>query len=49
MGRKIKGPMRPQQYTGPLRRGWWLQPHAADALSELLALAVVKAEAIRAS
>ena len=33
MGRKIKGPMRPQQYMGPLRRGWWLQPHTAEELA----------------
>jgi hypothetical protein len=47
-GRKISGPTRAQQVTGPLRRGWWLQPHTAEALAELLALAVVKAEAVAA-
>jgi hypothetical protein len=45
-GRKIRGPTRPQQFTGPTRRGFWLQPFAADELGELLALAVVKAEAL---
>jgi hypothetical protein len=45
-GGKIKGPTRAQQFTGPLRKGWWLQAHAAEELAELLALAVVKAEAI---
>src|SRR6476659_550246 len=24
------GPMRPQQYTTPLRKDWWLQPHAVE-------------------
>jgi hypothetical protein len=26
------GPMRPQRYTTPLRKGWWLQPHAVEEL-----------------
>src|SRR6476646_10845093 len=30
------GPMRPQRYTTPLRKGWWLQPHAVEELSELV-------------
>jgi hypothetical protein len=47
-GKKIKGPTRAQQLTGPLRKGWWLQPHAAEELAELLALGVVNAEAIAA-
>jgi hypothetical protein len=45
-GRKIRGPTRAHQFTGPLRKGWWLQPHAAEELAELMALAVVKAKAI---
>jgi hypothetical protein len=45
-GRKLKGPMPAQQYTGPLRRGWWLQPSAAEGLADLLARAVVAAEMI---
>jgi len=44
-GRRWRGPTG-ELYTGPLRRGWWLQPHTADELAELLALAVVKAEAV---
>jgi hypothetical protein len=45
-GRQIKGPLRPEQYVGPLRKGWRLGPGAAEELADLLALAVVKAEAI---
>jgi hypothetical protein len=45
-GRKLRGPARSEQYSGPLKRGWWLEPHSADDLSELLALAVVEAEAL---
>jgi hypothetical protein len=47
-GRKIKGPMPAQQYTGPLRRGWWMQPSAAEQLSDLLARGVIAAEAFSA-
>jgi hypothetical protein len=42
-GRKLNGPMPAQQYTGPLRRGWWLQPSAAEQLADLLGRAVVEA------
>jgi hypothetical protein len=45
-GRKLRGPARSEQYSGPLKRGWWLEPHTADELAELLALAVVKAEIV---
>jgi hypothetical protein len=48
-GRKLRGPARSEQYTGPLKRGWWLERHTADALSELLALARVRAEALKTS
>jgi NAD(P)H-flavin reductase len=47
-GRKIKGPTRAQQFMGPLRKGWWLQAHTAEELSELMAEAVVRTESIQA-
>jgi hypothetical protein len=43
-GREIKGPL--QTYVGPLRKGWRLSPLVAEELAELLAFAVVKAEAV---
>ena len=44
--RVLRGPVHSEQYVGPLRRGWRLGPGAAEELAELLALAVVKADAI---
>jgi hypothetical protein len=45
-GRASKGPIHPQQYVGPMKKGWRLAPFKAEELAELLALAVVKAEAL---
>jgi hypothetical protein len=48
-GRRWRGAHDSREFfTGPTRRGLLLQPGAAEELAELLALAVVKAEAIAA-
>src|SRR3989442_11747000 len=44
--RAIWGPLRPAQYIGPLKRGWWLEPRTAEELAELLARGVVIAEGV---
>jgi hypothetical protein len=36
-------------HGGPLRKASWLQPHPAEELSELMAIAVVKSEVIAAA
>jgi hypothetical protein len=46
IGKEDQGPDAGATVHGPLRQAWWLQPHAAEELAELLALGVVKAEAI---
>ena len=38
--------LRPAQYIGPLKRGWWLEPRTAEELAELLARGVVIAEGV---
>jgi hypothetical protein len=48
-GRRLRGPAQSEQYTGPLKRGWWLEPHKADELGERLLLGALRVEAITAA
>ena len=44
-GKAWKGPTG-ELYTGPTRKGFWLQPSTAETLAELLGLAVIAAESM---